>query len=533
MRTILRPYQDDLIARVRAEFSAGKKRVMLYAPTGAGKTELAMDMIRRSEERGKRVLFIANRLELINQASRRFAANGIPHGVIQGLHPLRDKFKSIQIASIQTLVRRQLPMADFIVIDEAHGAIAPMYRKVIASYPMARVVGLSATPFSKGLGKTFEGMDGPLFESLVHAVTPQTLIEMGFLVDCRVYSPSKPDLTGVAIRMGDYAEDQLGLAVNKAALVGDIVHHWLKLSENRKTICFATNIAHSKHIVQQFLAKGVAAEHIDAHTDDEDRKAILDRLRNGVTRIVSNVAILAEGFDLPDLGCMILARPTRSLIRHIQMAGRCLRPSKGKEYALILDHAGVVESLGFPTDDMPMELCNGKPKEAKKREKSAPLPKVCGNCAYVKPPKVHQCPSCGFAPEVQDTVEIEDGDLVEYKRMAMEDKQQFYGELLAIADERGYKPGWAYHKYREKVGVFPKNSMPKEPITPSEETRNWIKSRDIAWAKKPKATMQCKCGSKNVKVSNGAGPHYKRADCMDCKKQWWLSRKSCEQSTTQ
>jgi superfamily II DNA or RNA helicase len=181
----------------------------------------------------------------------------------------------------------------------------------------------------------------------------------------------------------DYTDADVGRAANKPELVGDIVTHWLRLARGTPTVCFAANLAHSKHIVERFHAAGVSAEHIDCYTEEEERRAILARVETGETMVISNVRILAEGWDFPACRTLILARPTRSLIRYIQMAGRVLRPHASKERALILDHSGSVTRLGFPTEEFPLELDDGTPRDAKggqeEREKRlrAGAPREC------------------------------------------------------------------------------------------------------------------------------------------------------------
>ena len=366
----LRPYQSAAIQALRIALAGGNKRLMCYSPTGSGKTEIGMAMIRGAMDKGKRVVFLCNRIGLVSQASRRFALAGIPHGVIQGDNT-RNTHCPVIIASIQTVARRGMPDCDLIVIDEAHAVAGSKdFRSVIIERNMVPVIGLSATPFSKGLGKHYAELGGALFEQMVVATSIQQLIDDGFLVDCDIYAPSEPDMTGIKTTKNaygeiDWSDTDVGRAVDKPQLIGSIVEHWLKLSNGLPTVCFASNIAHSKHIVESFRAVGVAAEHIDCYTSEEERIAILGRVDSGETTIISNVGILCEGWDFPACRTMILARPTRSLIRYIQMIGRVLRPHATKDRALVLDHSGTVHRLGFPTDDFPMELDDGKPKQAK------------------------------------------------------------------------------------------------------------------------------------------------------------------------
>lgn len=494
MTFTLRPYQVEAVQNLRLAL-AGKRyrRVMLSSPTGSGKTETAMEIIRGATAKGRRVTFLCNRIHLVEQTSRRLSAAKIDHGVIQSINS-RAEYLPVIVASIQTVAKRGMPDTDLMIIDEAHGvAGSKEFRKVITDRPETPVIGLSATPWSKGLGKAYAELGGPLFETMVIATTIPKLIEEGFLVDADVYAPGEPDLTGVQITAGDYNEKQLGEAVDKPELIGDIVTHWAKLAQGQPTVCFATNIAHSKNIVRQFGTVGVAAEHIDCYTSDKDRADILARIASGVTTVISNVGILTEGWDFPACRVLILARPTRSMIRHIQMAGRVLRPFEGKDRALILDHSGTCKRLGFPTDEVEMVLDDGKPKSSKGSEKTPEaLPKVCAACNFLKAPKVHKCPACGFAPERQSEVEVGDGELVLLKRSKKNadkelsqrfgSKQEVFSMLRGHASWFKLKSGWSAHKYREIFGVWPRglDEVEKEP---SPELQRWIRAGQIRWAK--------------------------------------------------
>lgn len=459
-----RAYQAEAVQNLRAGLAGGCKRQILSSPTGSGKTEIGMILVRGAVAKGKRVAFLCNRINLVGQTSARFFRAGIQHGIIQGANTSRT-YESVIVASIQTVAKRGMPEVDLLVIDEAHGVAGSVaYRKVIAAHGGA-VIGLSATPFSKGLGKHYADLGGALFEQMVIAATIQELIDQGFLVDCDVYAPSQPDLSGVKITAGDYNEKELGEAVDKPQLIGDIVTNWRKYADGTPTVCFATNIAHSRHIVEQFQAAGVAAEHIDCYTDEAERAAILERVSAGQTLVISNVGILTEGWDFPACKTMILARPTKSLIRYLQMAGRVLRPSPGKDKALILDHSGTVQSIGFPTDDFPMVLDDGKPKTSsgsdKKQEEKKPA--KCPQCAYLKKGN-GKCPVCGFLPQKPNTTEHAAGELVpltkkekaKEAKLAGLNKQHVYSELFRMAEERNYKPGWVANQYRSIFGVWPR-----------------------------------------------------------------------------
>lgn len=505
MSVKLRDYQLDLVEKARAALRAGKRRLMIYAPTGAGKTEVGMAIIKAARDKGSRVSFIANRIGLVEQASERFYKSGIEHGVVQGSNT-RGVERNVLVCSIQTLQKRGAPDAKLIEIDEAHAcAASKAYRDIIMADRERVVIGLSATPFSKGLGKRYPQLDmKPLFEEIIFSVTIRDLVKQGYLVDCDIWAPSEPDLSRVKIVAGDYNEEQLAAAVDKPQLIGDIVSHWKRLGENKQTVCFATNIAHSKHIMEMFNAAGIPCEHIDCYTEDVDRRAILRRLSNGETRIVTNCAVLAEGWDEPRIEVMICARPTRSLIRWIQMSGRALRclyapghdletlegrlasiKESGKEHARILDHSGTAARLGFPTDDLPLKLDDGKARKSNEREREEPLPKKCPSCDYLKPPKTHRCPQCGFAPEKRDDVEVVDGKLeklIRTKGRSPEEKQRIYAELLQHARNTGKKDGWAYYACQELFGSAPRARLAPRPV--SQDTYDLITHLNIRRVKR-------------------------------------------------
>jgi DNA repair protein RadD len=223
--------------------------------------------------------------------------------------------------------------ADIIVVDEAHHVRARTYMRILELYPNAIVIGLTATPVrGDGRGR------GNVFEVPVECPSVAELIDAGYLVGTKVYAPSLPDLRGVRVERDDYVEAQLAQRMDNAKLVGDAVEHWLRFAERRQTVVFATTVAHSLHIRDEFRRAGVLAEHIDGTTPTEERDAILARLAAGQVEVVCNAMVLTEGWDQPSVSCLVLARPTKSLGLYRQMVGRALRPAPGKTDALILDH---------------------------------------------------------------------------------------------------------------------------------------------------------------------------------------------------
>lgn len=489
----LRPYQQHAEHEARLALARGLKRVCLYLPTGGGKTLTATSIIQKATAKGRKVVFLANRKQLVRQTSEVLARYGIAHGILQAENT-RSLDAQVLVASIDTVHVRGLPDdVGLIIIDECHGvAGSEKYRKLLAKYNSLPVVGLSATPFAAGMSKHYNELRGPLFEALIVGATITELIAGGYLVDCDIYAPSEPDLAKVRSTKGmdgllDYNQSDLEGAADKPELIGDIVSHWRKLAAGKQTVAFACSIPHSKRIVEQFQAAGVIAEHIDYHCDDDERASILDRFARGETMVLSNVGLLSEGWDCPSTEVMILARPTRSLIRFIQMVGRVLRPASGKERALLLDHSGSTARLGHPCDDLPLELDDGKPKSASKQqsERRESLPKPCPACKFMRPAGVHACPKCGFAPERQSDVLVGDGELVKQERRkpATKDaKQHTYSQLLFIEQKRGYRHGWAANQYRGIFDVWPRG-LNEVTATPTEAVLNKIKANQIAFAK--------------------------------------------------
>jgi DNA repair protein RadD len=304
-----------------------------------------------------------------------------------------------------------------------------------------------------------------------------------------VFAPASPDLDDVRIVAGDYREDDLGEAMNKTELVADVVDTWIERGQNRPTLCFAVDRAHAKHLQAQFQAAGITAGYIDAYTDRAERNRIAAAFHRGEIKVVCNVGCLTTGIDW-DVRCIILARPTKSEILFVQMIGRGLRTADGKVDCLILDHSDNHLRLGFVTDIHHEQLDDGKLRSKAEPGSVEPLPKKCPSCAFLKPPRMLECPSCGFKPAPKCTVINAAGELAELTDRntinavaAAEDKARFYQELKGYGAKRGHKPGWAGFKFKEKHGHWPRGLEHLPQIEPSPKTVNWIRSRNIAWAK--------------------------------------------------
>ena len=393
----LRPYQLDAIERLRNGIRAGFRNQILCAPTGSGKTIIGAHLINECKNKGKRAIFVCDRLNLVDQTSLRFDEFGIDHGIIQANHWRTRLYEPVQVASAQTLARRQWPDADLIIIDECH-TISETVKKRIAERN-TNVVGLTATPFTKGLGK--------LYDNLVNVTSTQTLIDEGFLSGYRIFACQEPDMEGVRVVAGEWEEKE----TSKRALevVGDCVKEYVEHCNGKKFICSAVDTTHVGELQRQFMAASILCANYTYKTSDEERREIVEEFRkpDSVYRGLITVTAATKGFDVPDVECIIMARPLRnSLAEHIQLFGRGLRIHPVKQECIVLDHSG--NCLRF-MDEMQeffqngaTELDDGKPKNRNKKKPediedrymkcphcrvlhaAAPF---CPNCGHEYPPK--------------------------------------------------------------------------------------------------------------------------------------------------
>jgi DNA repair protein RadD len=499
----LRDDQAGALEALRQYVGKGHKRICMQAPTGYGKTVLAAALIESARAKGKRVLFTVPAISLVDQTVQSFYAHGIEDmGVMQAYHEMTDASKPVQIASVQTLMRRQMPEVDIVLLDECHRWFTAYATWLAEDGWQVPVIGLSATPWTKGLGDVYRGpWRAPKAEreqAHIIASTTGELIEKGLLSPFKVFAAPHPDLSQVRTVAGDYHEGELSRTMQEGTLVADTVETWLRLAEDRPTLCFAVDRAHAKHLQQRFEAEGVPCGYQDAYTNDIERASIRRKFHDGTYRVVCNVGTLTTGIDW-DVRCISMCRPTKSDMLFVQIIGRGLRTAPGKDHCLILDHSDNHARLGFVTD---IDVSYTKLKEGKapsaERTDSIALPKECNQCGFLRSPKSSTCPQCGFKAEVVNSVKHEAGELRELKpqpkvRAVAPDfdnemtRGTFYAELLAHALVKGYSTGWAAHKYKEKFGNWPAAQFKRLPPagTISAYTRGYIKSRQIAYAHRP------------------------------------------------
>jgi DNA repair protein RadD len=324
----------------------------------------------------------------------------------------------------------------------------------------------------------------------------QELIDGKYLVPTRHYAPTDPDLTGVRVQAGDYVETQLADVMDRPKLVGDIVTHWHRLAEDRRTVVFATGVQHSIHIRDEFIRSGVKAAHIDGSTTKEERDAILRKLERGDLDVVTNCMVLTEGWDMPDVGCCVLARPTKKMGLYRQMIGRVLRPAESKPDAIVIDHSGAVYRHGFAEDHVEWTLSPDKhaknPTHEQRGEHGTRSRLLdCAQCGALRVAG-EACRHCGFKPAPPPKyVPTIDADLALATRSGTaqrswspEQRAQWHGMLAWIARDRGYSSRWPAVNYKEKFGNWPPYGIVAQPIPPTPEVLSWVRSRLIAYAKR-------------------------------------------------
>lgn len=479
----LRPYQQDTIDRLKTSFRSGHKKIVLQLCTGGGKTFIAGTIIEKALAKGNRVWFICDNIELVNQASESFDDLNIDHGIIQGDNERTDYSKPLQVVTAQTLSNRWARfdqnrhyLPDLIIIDEAH-VCYKSHNQLIGMLPKVPVIGLTATPYTKGLAKTYSDM--------VIGASVAKLTQDGYLVPVEAYGCVQADLSSVKKKgNGDWQDKPLAKAVT--TITGELVSTWFRLGEDRQTLAYCVNVQHSKDVCSAFLSAGVKAEQIDGFTDKDERKAIIRRFKSGETKLLTSVGTLTKGFNATIASCLILARPTKSKMLHFQILGRVLRTHENKHNSIILDHSGNISRLGFPEDNQPSGLDDGNhgnsadraPKEKKER-------KNCPECDRI--PVGITC-VCGhsFAPPAN--VEVLDGTLKKLSKAAHrnkthshDQKQAFYSGCLQYVSDKGKKEGYAANLYKSKYGVWPNHyTKVKGPIT--QAVRTQVQANNIRYS---------------------------------------------------
>lgn len=489
MGVMLRDYQSEAIDAARGAIRAGAKNVLICAPTGAGKTVLASHLIAESQAKGRRSCFVIDRLSLLAQTSETFDRYGIDHGIVQASHWRFRPHLPVQICSIQTVAKRRWPDAQLIVVDEAHTVTETVKKRIAPRDTIT--IGLTATPFTKGLGK--------LYDAVINVTTTNRLIEQGWLAPYRIFACVEPNMDGVRVVAGEYEESE----TSKRALqvVGDVVQEYIRHGEGRKFICSAVDVAHVEELQRQFLAAGINAATYTYRDRDEDRADTLTEFRktDSTIRGLITVTAASKGFDCPDIGCVIMARPLRkSLAEHIQFMGRGLRIHESKKDCLILDHSGNARRFWTEMNEFfeagVTELDDGKKKEKKKPKKEDAEPIKCPSCGHLHAPRP-ACPSCGHEYPRKRPIEHVPGTLKELiatgnpSLMRKELWPQVVGLVMeGVNNDPAYMQRRAQAIYHEITGEFARARVETTtPVPPSRELRNKVTANRIRYAKRRQA----------------------------------------------
>ncbi|VTU37090.1 type I restriction enzyme EcoKI subunit R [Variovorax sp. PBL-E5] len=454
---------------------AGHKNQVVMSPTGSGKTYIGLRIAQKALKRGRRATFLCDRRALIEQTSAVADSYGLhEHGVIMGDHERKDYSKPLQIASVQTIASRGWHDTDVLIVDECHTQ-HDAWREFATNSP-AHVIGLSATPFSRGLGK--------IFSNHINAATMHDLTQDGILVPMRVLSCRKPDMQGAKLTSdGEWSPTDAG--ERGMEIIGDVVSEWLRHGQRRKTIVFGSSVVHCEELCKQFNEVGVMSATFTHRTHERERPGLLREFRkpDSCIRVLISVEALAKGFDVPDVGCVVDCRPLRkSLSTAIQMWGRGLRTSAdtGKTDCLLLDHSGNIVRFA---DDFTDVFFNGlasldkgealdravraEPKEESERS-------GCPKCGYK--PFCQRCMSCGHEVVRQALVVAEAGEMHEVVlngRTLADDKVHLWRQLCTFARQTAWvksKPGYAYMAFRDICGHPPPTGhsfedTPKVPVS--------------------------------------------------------------------
>lgn len=481
----LREYQQDILDKLRNGFSVGYNRQILYAPTGAGKTEMAIALLDATKKKLNRGAMILDRIILCDQTSRRLDDYEIDHGVLQAGHWRFKPYEKIQVCSAQTLERRsELPGLNLLIIDEAHQT-RDATKKFIDANPNLKVIGLTATPFTKGLGK--------VYENVISSVTTQQLVVQGVLVPLKVFVSTEIDMSGVTKVAGEWS--QRDATERGMKITGDIIAEWIKMTHEifgrpRKTIIFCSGVDHGTDLSRKFAEKGYNFISVSYKDDESFKRDVIEDFAKPDTEIHGLIAtdILTKGFDVPDVMIGVSARPfSKSLTSHIQQMGRVMRGSPGKEFALWLDHSGNYLRFKEDWDDVYTngvhELDDSKEKVKKEKTKEEKEAATCPSCKALWTSNSDTCSHCGFVMERRNKVVELAGELKELKgAMATGNHQKWWSEIYHFVENGGMNRGHAAYTFKDKFGFFP-NYLKDESLAPTQEVLSFIQSRKKAYIK--------------------------------------------------
>lgn len=450
MKIERRPYETKAVRDLRLALRKHRK-VLAVAPTGAGKTVIASLLIKQ-EPRWRKVLWVTHRRELVDQANDHLVNLGLDVGVVMSKDKARRNAGArVQVASLQSIHLCSLRGFNAVVFDEAHRAMADSYQRIAKELPRADILGLTATPCrmdGRGLGD--------FFRSMLVMATHSQLYDGGFLAKPEAWGASaetirelSDGLRGVRTQGGDFAPGQLAAVVDRGVLIGRVVKAAMEIAPKVPKVVFACSVRHSRRIAAEFRKAGIKAAHLDGETNYAVRADILERLANGTLEVVCNVDVLSEGWDMPELGAVIIARPTKSKARYLQMVGRALRVHRGR-VPIIVDHGCNVQRFNIvPGEDTEWTLERGD-----QEVDEDPKVKECESCQAFNPWGATECRKCGAEIEIRQTPrqdrEEKDARLAEITRAALDaENAALRGRIEYMARKKNAPAGWAEKVFAE------------------------------------------------------------------------------------
>lgn len=458
----LRDYQQETVDNIYQSMKQGNRRIIVQQPPRTGKTVIMAEIARKTTNKGNRVMFIIHRKEVLAQAKSTFEQQDV-------------NMNLATMGMVQTLTRRvnKLVEPQLILIDEAHHAISNSYRRIIDTFPNAYILYFTATPIRTGHDQLDQ-----IADNIIVGKSIKWLTQHHFLAPFHYYGLGDIDRSKLRKQNGDYSSQSMDEAISHQ-IYGHIVQQYQRLANGKQAVVYCHSIESAKKVTEQFTQAGITAAEIDGDTDAKVRDQLVQKFRDQRLTILANVNLFTEGVDLPNVDCVIMARPTSSLALYLQFSMRCLNPRKGKT-AVIIDHVDNFLNFGLPSSDRNWSeaIVTKDKRKTKSNADNGPAIAQCNYCFgtfYRDQVKDNCCPLCGHELREEnkdykivnvDLQEIKENQAVKHrKRMIQQilndqvmanvaDKSvgQLHGlkEFQAYAKLHGYQPGWAWHQFNNR-----------------------------------------------------------------------------------
>lgn len=475
----LRDYQNAAIDALRQSIRQGNRRIILCAGTGAGKTVMAAHLLKEASQKGNYAMFLVDRVTLVNQTSGVLDSYGIHHGIVQGINDRWSPRENVQVCSVQTLARRVLPRnPNLLIWDECHSQYTAT-KRYIESNADAVVIGLTATPFAKGMAK--------FWDDVVNVIPTRNLIAQGHLIEPKMYIAKAPEEKDFGLNnsgeFSDSSASQAGIQI-----IGNVASEWVAKTHEHfggpvKTIVFSPTVEHGRELCAAFGKLGYSFQQVSyLDRDDDERAAKIEEFRKPNSEIHGLVScgVLTKGFDVPDVKCGISCKPYRkSLSSHMQEIGRVMRTHPDKDTAIWLDHTGNLERFGLEMFDVwengagNLDKSSARDSTARERSKETKEQLVCPRCSGAM--HRHLCTSCGWERPPRSNIHSLAGDMHEFNVQSIVMKPRgglraaclsapkvvwqaalSYAQQHTVKGEKSARQ-WAYGIFQ---GIYPEQSLP-------------------------------------------------------------------------